>query len=345
MDGINKMYGLEKSMSKTIYVSVPSVEDSEIFNTINGCFDMSDNPDNIFIGCCHSIPFNNQKIINEIEKKLNKKNISNKYINMYRNIGVGYGRKNSMSMYSGQDYVLQIDAHTNFEKSWDSILLDAYESIPNKKEKTIISGYLSGYSILENNKRDIKNNGRPLYPIFISGYENNFLNVYIGEDRLNYWKLNYSPIPMWMTPEDINFYNFLPDKKYIKSRKINANFIFSNKNFANDYHLIVPWNFLFYEEEFIMSIEAFNLNYDFIFPNMELPITHLYFDQFNEFYNNNSRKTLNPDIETSKKSIKKIKNYFKNEKNKEKIKKYCIYAGLEYPSYDTIDPFYIPLEN
>lgn len=342
MGGISKIYGLEKSMNKTIYISVPSVQDAEIFNTINSSIELADSPNNIFVGCCHSVPFNNQNIINNIESKLNNKNIKNKFINFYRNMGVGFGRLNSMSMYSGQDYVLQIDGHTFFQKSWDSILIDMYESIPSKNNN-ILTGYLSKYEIFEKDKRRIVDDLRPIYPMFVSGQEENFLN-YTSIERINYWKQNYSPVPIWVTPGDKEYFSFLPEG-YINSRKLNANFMFSNKKLAEDYSKLFPWPFLFFEEEFIMSIEAFNLNYSFIFPNLEIPLSHLYSDQFNNFYNESSRTVVTPDGNSLIKSKKRINEYMNNEINIEKIKRYCSYAGLDYPSYDTIDPFYIPLES
>jgi hypothetical protein len=90
-------------MTNSIFIGVPSVEDQEIFNLSEQAFDEADNPDHIFMGICHSIPFKYQKKIDEIKNKITGKNISQKFINFYRSEGVGYGRINSMSLYSGQN--------------------------------------------------------------------------------------------------------------------------------------------------------------------------------------------------------------------------------------------------
>jgi hypothetical protein len=41
--------------------------------------------------------------------------------------GAGYARAQIIPMYSGQDYFLQIDSHTIFEKNWDQICIDQYK--------------------------------------------------------------------------------------------------------------------------------------------------------------------------------------------------------------------------
>jgi hypothetical protein len=41
--------------------------------------------------------------------------------------GAGYARAQIVPMYSGQDYFLQIDSHTIFEKNWDQICIDQYK--------------------------------------------------------------------------------------------------------------------------------------------------------------------------------------------------------------------------
>lgn len=346
-------------MTNSIYISVPSVEDKEIFNVAEQAFDQADNPDDIYMGICHSVPFNNKKIIDKINKKISSKNISQKFINFYRNLGVGYGRLGAISMYSGQDYVLQIDGHTNFSKSWDSIVLDLYHSVPKEMagDKCLLTAYLPGYQIMENNFRNFPDNHIPRYSCFSSKK-----NVGTGQGlELESVQRNfmYPNIPRWITlrsipetfnaeskqpPEildSLNVKNFLPEG-YVYSRKINANFMFCNKIIIDDYKNMYSWPYLFFEEEIIASIEAYAAGYSFIFPNFPLPLDHLYVDWYNEFYDENCRKTPEADNVRLKECQVKIANYLLDPKNTEKIKKYCEYAGLNYPELQSIDTFYIP---
>jgi hypothetical protein len=346
-------------MTRSIFISIPSVEDQEIFNMVQQIFDEADNPDSIYLGISHSIPFKNKKIINEINNKINHKNISQKFINFYRNMGVGYGRKTAISMYSGQDYVLQIDGHTNFLKSWDSIVLDLYDSVPRNMQgnKYMLTAYLPGYQILENNKRHSPDDNIPRYSAFLS---KNNLKLNQGLDDISIDRENsYPNIPKWLTVKSLSppnnknspvlfdtfngVENFLPEE-YVYSRKINANFIFSDNKIIDDYDKIYSWNYLFLEEEFIASIEALDAGYNLIFPNYPLPLAHLYVDWYNEFYDKNSRKSVMPDNKRMEEAQKMINNYLSDPLNQEKIKKYCQYSGLTYPEFESIDTFYIPGE-
>lgn len=347
-------------MTKSIFVSVPSVQDQEIFNLAEQVFDEADEPDSIYLGICHSIPFKNKSVIDKINKKISGKNISQEFINFYRKMGVGHGRKTAMSLYSGQDYVLQIDAHTNFLKSWDSQVLDMYNSVPEKMkgEKYILTAYLPGYQIIENNLRFSPDEYIPRYSCFMS---KNNVGTNQGLDQINMDRdTQYPSIPRWLTlrslsgPSDDKLptvighnhdvENFLPGG-YIYSRKINANFSFSDKKIIEDYEKIYHFNYLFLEEEFISSIEAINLGYNLIFPNFPLPLAHLYVDWYNEFYGESSRQPASPDDKRIFQSQKEVTSYLMDPYNEEKIKKYCKYAGLTYPEFLSIDTFYIPGEN
>lgn len=347
-------------MTESIFISVPSVEDTEIFNLVEQVFDEADNPDKVYIGICHSIPFNSKKHINEINKRINGNNISQKFINFYRKMGVGYGRNSSISLYSGQDYVLQIDSHTNFSKSWDKQLIEIYNQVPlnMRGDRYMLTAYLPSYQILENNYRYSPDENIPRYSCYTSKKN-------VGSDQgINDCDLTrdvrYPNIPAWVTLRSVpgtyidgsnnpirhkeinNVSNFLPDNAYTYSRKINANFIFCDNKIINHYSDIYLWDYLFLEEEFIASIQSHSLGYNLIFPNMKLPLAHLYIDWYNEFYGPESRKSVTPDDSRMKKAQDLIDLYLLDDKNKEKIINYCRYAGLSFPDFESIDTFYIP---
>lgn len=321
----------------SIYVSIPCVEDSEYNKTIEDIFSNADNPKNVFVGSAHSIPFKNKNMISQIERgiKKYKENVRLKYLNKYRSVSVGIGRKESMSMYKDEDYVLQLDSHTLLLPSWDSYLLEYYHEAKDfsKSDKTILSCYLPPYQYLSNNIREKVGTGMPMYPFF-GGSE-----VYGGDWGWGEWDSTYDLIPKWSTPVDSDFYSFIKDK-YVFARKLNANFMFSEPQLAKDYNKIISWDFLFFEEEFIMSIEAHHLGYSFVHPNINLPIAHLYSDYFNEYYSRPSPITTTPD--TLQKVKKTIEEYFNNEYNKTKIENYCRYAGLTYPDMKSVSLTYLP---
>lgn len=347
-------------MNNSIYISVPSVEDTEIFHVAEQAFDEADNPDLIYMGICHSIPFKNKSKIDKINKKISGKNISQKFINAYRNVGVGYGRRGAMSMYSEQDYILQVDSHTNFSKSWDTILLDLYHSAPKKMtgNKHMLTAYLPSYQLLENNFRFSPDDNIPRYPCYAS-LRNRGKGQGLDDD-LKLRDERYPNVPWWVTIRSVpgsfnpesdklpelfplnNAENFLPEG-YVYSRKINANFIFGDKRIAEDYNSIYKWDYLFFEEEFIGSIEAHSVGYNMIFPNFKLPLAHLYMDWYNEFYNENNRSVPSPSHDRVKESQKETLDYLLDINNQQKIKNYCEYAGLTtFPDFESIDTFYLP---
>ena len=344
-------------MTNSIFISVPSVEDKEIFHVAEQAFDEADNPDNIYMGICHSVPFKYKKRINEIKNKITGNNISQKFINFYRNEGVGYGRINAMSMYSGQDFILQIDGHTNFSKSWDSKILDMYNYVPKDMagNKHMLTAYLPGYELLENNVRNSPDENMPRYPCWTSMNNTGTGQGLEPEDLLR--NPMYPHIPRWVTVRSVdnietigkpyeikklNIVDNLLPNGYVYSRKINANFIFSDRRLFEDYQYIYSWNYLFFEEEFIASIEALSRGYNMIFPHFELPRAHLYMDWYNEFYNENSRQNAQPSISSYRRSIEKTDSYLRNPSNELKIRNYCDYSGLSYPEFESIDTFYIP---
>lgn len=65
--------------------------------------------------------------------------------------GVGIARKESIDLYSGEDYILVIDSHTVFEKYWDENLIRRLNFIEKKEgRKSIISQRLFGGELVNN---------------------------------------------------------------------------------------------------------------------------------------------------------------------------------------------------
>lgn len=319
----------------SIYVSIPSLNDSEIFKTIDDCFNNSSKNNDVYIGVAHSVLFKSPKLIKKIEDRLLEyKNLKNIFINTNSNEGVGPARLASASMYNGQDYFLQIDAHTKFEKNWDEFLLHHFNSAKNyfNLKNIAITSYLPGYKYSSKEERvPAEDDCHPMYPYYISNDAND-LDCDCESCTNGFWfdsdqevKL-YEKIPKWITTPGKKHYSDIK-KVYELSTKFNANFLFSDKKFAENYTKFFPWPFLFYEEEFIMTIEMINFGYIPVYVNTELPMMHLYADYFNEFYP--GRDHINPSKEKRYQIKDTVERYFDN--NKEKIEKYCKYAGLKYP--------------
>jgi hypothetical protein len=60
-------------------------------------------------------------------------------------LGVGVARMNAFSLYDGQDFILQIDAHMIFNDNWDNVLIENYLQVrkDTKNDKIIFSQYIA----------------------------------------------------------------------------------------------------------------------------------------------------------------------------------------------------------
>ena len=111
--------------SNSIYISIPCLGfDSELFNTIKSAIDNSDDSTRVHIGIAM---MGDKKYYNDIVEKL--KGYSNVQIGHFppdvlgESISLGRAREKAKSFYNNQDFYLQIDSHTFFEKGWDSELI------------------------------------------------------------------------------------------------------------------------------------------------------------------------------------------------------------------------------
>jgi hypothetical protein len=247
---------------ETIYVSTATMDDSETERSILGLFEKAKYPERISVGMpCSSDSKSFYKKLKKTFKGKNIKIIYNKFDNKnLSNYGTGYARHLAMSLYSGQDYILQCDSHTNFEQDWDEILIDLFKEAKEKidHDKIVLTAYLGVYRYNHDGVEILEPRSR--YPFYTTGF---FNNVYAK------WK------DMPLFGEDP-----FPEKFY-PCVKFNGNFAFGDKEFAKN-----PGTYkeaFFYDEEIVQGINLINSGFYMVYPNVNLPITHFYSDFKNEF--------------------------------------------------------------
>jgi hypothetical protein len=325
----------------SIYVAIPSMRDPEYFNTIQSCYKQSSGKNEIHIGTAYNVLFNNKKIIEDVRKNLpDIPNLNIKFINTNKNRGVGFGRLESMSFYDGQDYFLQCDSHTLFLENWDEILIDAINEAKQymSMNKIVLTGYAWPYSLISKNERVAKDNRTaPMYPYYACKEDPQYSHVQSWRSFDQRTFNAYNLIPKWVTSHDINDNSFVKNK-FELCTKINANFLFAEKEFVKNYKKLFPWEFLFFEEEFIMTIESFKMGWAPVFPNFDINICHLYGNDYNEFYP--GRESLNMTDKDCDVAKSKIIKYFKD--NKEYIDKYFKYASIDEETKKSTKIRYIP---
>lgn len=309
-------------MGETIYVSVCCLGiDTELETTIESCFAEADTPEYVYMGVAM---IGNKDFYEKINKKYkDNKNITIKFFELSESTkGVGNGRHLARSLYDDQDYFFQIDSHTYFTTFWDKNLIDSFKKsqILVNNKKVILSGYLDSYTKVNNNgKIEVHYGLELLYTKWIP-------NEFIVLNRT---------IPCWESkiPKKVSkkLYRKIKKTGFAPASKITAMFIFGDKEFANN--LCLDKNFLFWEEEIIQSIELIANGFTLVFPGKISPGNHYYFrQQTKDFgYRDTIALLFNDEERLNSFSLKmeeNFLNYIKDENNKEKIKIYEKYAGI-----------------
>lgn len=338
---------------KEIYLAIPDIGDSELRVTIENLFDTADRPDAIHVGVCHSIPLKDPRVINKIYNEYSSyKNIKHHFINSYRSTGVSFGRKGAAINYSGEDFYMQVDSHTMFKENWDAVCLEYYLESENKfnTNKVILSAYLPGYQYVSETERNFVYDSMPYYCYYFSNQNNDeYKKIIKSESNKTSWNENTDKYDKFKSDYSDYFINMQlhsafgeisSEERLILSRKLAANFMFARGDLGRNYNKLFPIDTYFFEEEYLISIEAINMGYIFVHPNLNLPLGHLYSGEFNEFY------PSRPMVEYNEKIYDGLRyqlfNYLNNQQNQNKIKKYCEWAGLIYPELDSISTHYIP---
>jgi len=129
---------MERVMKKSIFIQITSYHDYEIKKTIIDAIDKSSGKTELVFGV-HSIFYNENSWIEPVKNMSSVKLIESKAPD---NLGIGLGRFISHSLYSGEDYYLQIDAHSRFDLGWDIFLINEIETHKaNGFKKPLITQY------------------------------------------------------------------------------------------------------------------------------------------------------------------------------------------------------------
>jgi hypothetical protein len=247
---------------ETIYVSTATVDDTETESSILGLFEKAKYPERIHVGL--SCSTKSKSFYRKMVKTFKGKNVKILYTKLtsksFDRYGTGQARIKAMSMYSEEDYILQCDSHTNFEQDWDEILINTFKEAKAELnyEKIVLTAYLGPYQYTSDGIEIIDPRAR--YPFYIAGFFNNHFAKWT--DKPLFGEKDY--------PE-----------KFYPCVKFNGNFAFGDKNFAKN-----PGTYkdaFFYDEEIVQAINLINDGFYMVYPNINLPVTHLYSDFINEF--------------------------------------------------------------
>lgn len=299
---------------ETIFISVAAQDDEELKHTIDNAFKNADLPERVFVGV--ALTAMKSKTLKDLKSRSNKNNnIVFDFIKQKRNnlktLGIGKGRFRAASLYNNQDYMLQIDCHTFLDISWDTKLISFFKEASEHVEGKIVLSAIPPvyrYCCTEHNF-PIKSNPESRYPY----YENNsfFVNV----------------VPRWTEANVLN----KGLKKFLPVSKVSPAFIFGNKDFANNHG--IHKDAIFYDEDFTQSVNLFNKDFAFVFPNIEdFPVMHLdsngIIKGHDRYFFLNYLNANNNDLIHEKLRAEYI-NFVKNKENLKALEKYRKYSKVD----------------
>lgn len=125
-----------------IFVSIVSVNDENLVDTIKDCLAKALHPENIVFGV--GMFYDNFPDLSFIDTQL--KTI--KFDKKDRSLGIVKARHSVRKLHKNEEYYLQINSNTKFSKNWDDFLIYDLESFKDKK--TIISSKLFDYETNKN---------------------------------------------------------------------------------------------------------------------------------------------------------------------------------------------------
>jgi hypothetical protein len=126
MSAINKLL-------RSIYISTCGVNEDDIGLTVNTAYENARFPSRIYFGII------DQRTDGKFADTSHYRNVKKVNISYEFPLGLGLGRLNALMLHENQDYCLQIDAHTIFEKNWDVNLLREYSKLQSMYGDVAIS--------------------------------------------------------------------------------------------------------------------------------------------------------------------------------------------------------------
>lgn len=302
----------------SIYIQVPTIEDYSIPSTVHSAVNSATNPSEVYFGVAATT---SESFYHDVVQPLSDiDNVETKHFSIASGRGLGRSRVNSRFAYNDQDYIIQIDAHTLFQDGWDDFLIDLYEGARREtgSDKTLMAAYLGKYSIRDD--VPIVIDPTPGYPV---------------------WGVNdvVQNVPM-KGPAVVKISDFpdhiLNDKgrTYYPLNRTTGNFIMGNREWGK-YH---GWTGkeIFWEEEVLPAINLLENGFSLVFPNVDLPLTHLYWEE------DLKRQTMDQiyDEDIMRLATEHIEEYVKE--NYDLVDKYTKFSGYDLKKNEVTLNVFIP---
>jgi hypothetical protein len=237
---------------KKIYVGFASYRDPYLQSSIDSLMENADNPKNITIGCF--IQFLPQDLPDLFLTNVYGGQVNYSIESAGKIFSVTECRNKSLIWLNKEhDYVLQVDAHTRFDKGWDTQLLTLISSIDYPKP--LLSGNISVF--------DIKEDGTEVKTPLHGAHCNSFTEEISKKTFLDCYEL----VPQ------VDKLTCLPGKNYAHHWYILGCFIFAPAEYFKS--ITQPDWVMFWGEEILNGLRAFTAGWNVYVPE-SIPLYHLY---------------------------------------------------------------------
>lgn len=235
----------------TIFVSVAAYQEPLLEFTLDNIFKFASKPSRVFVGLFDQSDADTTAWLSQKKYDANVRYVQ---IDPVQARGASWARSICNTLYCGEDYFLQIDSHTWFDKGWDVKLLRLIEAAKKKSAKPVISTYPPPFGLGED--------GKPLKNAIIQDA------VFV-----------LRPLPDANPRDEKASFGF--GAVYVKGPvmrvgyHVAAGFIFAPGNFIEE----VPYDYRMYfeGEEQNIAVRAFTHGWDiFHVRDTFIPIYHLY---------------------------------------------------------------------
>ena len=237
-----------------IFISIASYQDLLLPITINSAYTNAKFKENLRFGivdqCNVRLDFSKAKI---------KDQISYLHVEPKNARGPCWARSLAQTLMNDEEYFLQVDSHTTFEKDWDEYLIKYIKTIKKDHKKPVISAYPRGFEIVDFNKK-----------IFRKLQEDDHSTHVMILDKEKSFKDGYFSMQKGLPSSSKSIY---------KGFLLSAGFLFAESEMVEQ----VPYdpNLYFEGEETTMALRLFTNGFD-IFHIPRIPLFHCYVDYSNE---------------------------------------------------------------
>ena len=237
-----------------IFISIASYQDLLLPITINSAYTNAKFKENLRFGivdqCNVRLDFSKAKI---------KDQITYLHVEPKNARGPCWARSLAQTLMNDEEYFLQVDSHTTFEKDWDEYLIKYIKTIKKDHKKPVISAYPRGFEIVDFNKK-----------IFRKLQEDDHSTHVMILDKEKSFKDGYFSMQKGLPSSSKSIY---------KGFLLSAGFLFAESEMVEQ----VPYdpNLYFEGEETTMALRLFTNGFD-IFHIPRIPLFHCYVDYSNE---------------------------------------------------------------